>query len=52
MQMPEPDAAIIARKRDIVAKLKTILPATSVVDSEEAAVPMTRMDYRRTGNCR
>jgi glycolate oxidase len=35
MQMPEPDAAIIARKRDIVAKLKTILPATSVVDSEE-----------------
>jgi glycolate oxidase len=35
MQMPEPDATIIARKRDIVAKLKTILPATSVVDSEE-----------------
>ena len=35
MQMPEPDAAIIARKHDIVAKLKTILPATSVVDSEE-----------------
>lgn len=35
MQMPEPDAAIIARKHDIVAKLKTMLPATSVVDSEE-----------------
>ena len=33
--MPEPDAAIIARKHDIVAKLKTMLPATSVVDSEE-----------------
>jgi hypothetical protein len=30
MQMPEPDAAIIARKHDIVAKLKTMLPATSV----------------------
>ena len=35
MQMPEPDAAIIARKCDIVAKLKTILPATSIVDSQE-----------------
>jgi glycolate oxidase len=35
MQMPEPDVAIIARKHDIVAKLKTMLPATSVVDSEE-----------------
>jgi glycolate oxidase len=35
MQMPEPDAAIIARKDEIVATLKTLLPASSVVDSIE-----------------
>ena len=35
MQMPEPDAEIIARRDSIVATLKTMLPATSVVDSTE-----------------
>ncbi len=35
MQMPEPDAEIIARRDSIVATLKTMLPATSVVDSAE-----------------
>ncbi|MBL6781619.1 MAG: FAD-binding protein [Alphaproteobacteria bacterium] len=35
MQMPEPDADIIARRDSIVATLKTMLPATSVVDSAE-----------------
>ncbi|MGB1036416.1 MAG: FAD-linked oxidase C-terminal domain-containing protein, partial [Candidatus Puniceispirillales bacterium] len=35
MQMPEPDATIIARRDEIVAKLKTLLPASSVVDSVE-----------------
>lgn len=35
MQMPEPDATIIARRDEIVATLKTLLPASSVVDSVE-----------------
>ena len=35
MQMPEPDAEIIARRDSIVATLKTMLPATSVVDTTE-----------------
>ena len=33
--MPEPDAEIIARRDSIVATLKTMLPATSVVDTTE-----------------
>ncbi|MGB2436481.1 MAG: FAD-linked oxidase C-terminal domain-containing protein [Candidatus Puniceispirillales bacterium] len=35
MQMPEPDATIIARRDEIIATLKTLLPASSVVDSVE-----------------
>ena len=35
MQMPEPDAAVIARRDSILAALRKIVPATSVVYSEE-----------------
>ncbi|ETX27763.1 FAD-linked oxidase C-terminal domain-containing protein [Roseivivax isoporae] len=34
MQMPEPDAAILARKDDIVAKLCRILPPDAVISDE------------------
>ena len=31
MQMPEPDAAIIARKAEIVRRLQAVLPADAVI---------------------
>src|SRR6056300_1210921 len=35
MQMPEPDASVIARREAILTSLRKIVPAASVVDSEE-----------------
>jgi len=35
MQMPEPDASVIARREAILTSLRKIVPAASVVDSKE-----------------
>jgi glycolate oxidase len=35
MQMPQPDARLLARKAEIVAKLRRILPADAVIDAPE-----------------
>ncbi|WP_417740640.1 FAD-linked oxidase C-terminal domain-containing protein [Salipiger sp.] len=34
MQMPEPDARVLARKAEIVARLREVLPADAVIDDE------------------
>ena len=34
MQMPQPDASVIARKAQIVARLRGVLPADAVIDAE------------------
>ncbi len=36
MKMPTPDAAIIARRREIAEALRRILPAESVIEDETA----------------
>ncbi|MBM3487312.1 MAG: FAD-binding protein [Alphaproteobacteria bacterium] len=36
MRMPEPDAAILARRAAIVADLRALLPSDCVIDAEEA----------------
>jgi glycolate oxidase len=35
MQMPEPDAAVIARKGRVVARLRGVLPSDAVIDAPE-----------------
>jgi glycolate oxidase len=35
MQMPEPDARVLARKAEIVAKLRRVLPADAVIEAPE-----------------
>ncbi|MEZ5913383.1 MAG: FAD-linked oxidase C-terminal domain-containing protein [Paracoccaceae bacterium] len=35
MDMPQPDAAILARKAQIVARLRAVLPADAVIDAPE-----------------
>src|SRR5690348_13229590 len=39
MQMPEPDSAAIARRSEIAAALRRILPAESVIENEDARRP-------------
>ena len=34
IKMPEPDRAVLARRSEIVAALKTIVPGEGVIDSE------------------
>ncbi|MCA0962887.1 FAD-linked oxidase C-terminal domain-containing protein [Salipiger bermudensis] len=34
MQMPEPDARVLSRKAEIVARLREVLPADAVIDDE------------------
>jgi len=52
MQMPEPDQQIIARRESICAALGKLVPADSVVASEEGRRPMTLMGCLPIGNCR
>src|ERR1700761_821802 len=39
MKMPAPDAALIARKAEIVRALKRIVPGEGVIEAPEALVP-------------
>jgi glycolate oxidase len=45
--MPEPDAAVLARRAEIVSALKDIVPGEGVIEHEEELRP-----YESDGLCR
>ena len=55
IKMPEPDQAVLARRGEIVAALRWIVPGEGVIDSAAEMIPYESdglMAYRQPDRCR